>query len=462
MAAEPTSPIAPDGRRPTSRRDFIRTAAVAGASAMIVPRRVLGQGLTPPSDRLNIATVGIGGMGDANTRAVMSENIVAICDCDLQLVFNRVDQWQRAAYPSEPTSASGGGGGATSGRFERFGPSALQAEADERWSPVPPDTRLRRFVDDQLDRVRRYQDYRVMLEQQSDIDAVIVATPDHMHAPIAGAAMDLGKHVYVQKPLCWSVLESRYLARKAAETGVVTQMGNQGHSQDDARRGQEYLAAGAIGEVTDVHVWTNRPWAYWPQGIPRPEAFQPGAEFPGWSSPGVTRRLADAMSGGYRVPTTLDWDLFLGAAPVVPYHPVYHPFNWRGWVDWGQGALGDMGAHLIDHPVWALDLGLPTTIETVSSIFDGICYPTATTTHYEFAATDMRPALRMTWYDGGLLPPRPDELGDTPLKCSTSARAARCCRTPTAPIPGCCPPRATTSTARPPSRCRAFRTSRTR
>ncbi len=120
-------------------------------------------------------------------------------------------------------------------------------------------------------------------------------------------------------------------------------------------------------------------------------------------------------SESIKVPSTLSWDLFLGAAPVVPYHPVYHPFNWRGWVDWGQGALGDMGAHLIDHPVWGLDLGLPTSVETSSTIFDGVCYPTAASTHYEFAARDGKPAVKMTWYDGGLLPARPEELGEEKL-----------------------------------------------
>jgi predicted dehydrogenase len=232
---------------------------------------------------------------------------------------------------------------------------------------------------------------------------------------IASAAMDLGKHVYVQKPLCWSVHEARHLAKKAASTKVVTQMGNQGHSRDSARRGQEYLMAGAIGDVREVHVWTNRPLGYWPQGIPRPAALTTDPARLAWNNRGVMQRLAAAMTGTYPAPDSLSWNLFLGVAPDVEYHPLYHPFNWRGWVDWGQGALGDMGAHLLDHPVWGLKLGLPTSIETLSTPFDGICYPNATTTCYQFEARHGMPAVKLMWYDGGLLPPRPDELGEEKL-----------------------------------------------
>ena len=220
-----------------------------------------------------------------------------------------------------------------------------------------------------------------MLEKQKDLDAIIVATPDHMHAVIASNAMDLGKHVYVQKPLCWSVHEARHLQKKAAEKkNVVTQMGNQRHSNDQQRRAVEYIMAGAIGEVREVHVWTNRPFGFWPQGVPRPAALTTDPARVGWDNRGLTQRIAAAMNGAYPVPAGLSWDLFLGVAPEVPYHPIYHPFNWRGWVDWGQGALGDMGAHLIDFPMWALKLGLPTVIETEATPFNGATYPSATTT----------------------------------------------------------------------------------
>jgi predicted dehydrogenase len=302
--------------------------------------------------------------------------------------------------------------------WKDFGPSKAQLAANQKWPQTPMAARLKRFVDEQMPKVKRYRDYREMLDQQKDIDAVIIATPDHMHAVQTVACMDAGKHVYVQKPLCWSVHEARALAKKAAAMPkIVTQMGNQGHSQDGARRGQEYLRAGAIGDITEIRVWTNRPLGYWPQGIPRPSAMAPTVD-PArltWNNNGLNQRIASSILGNYTPPDTLSWDLFLGVAPVVPYHPIYHPFNWRGWVDWGQGALGDMGAHLIDHPVWALDLGLPTSIETVATPFNGATYPTATTTYYEFPAKGKRKAVRLIWSDGGLLPPRPLELEEEKL-----------------------------------------------
>jgi predicted dehydrogenase len=258
-----------------------------------------------------------------------------------------------------------------------------------------------------------------MLEQQKDIDAVVVATPDHMHAAIATAAMDVGKHVYVQKPLCWSVEEARFLAKKARDNRkIVTQMGNQGHSSDGARTGYELVRSGAIGDVREVHVWTNRPLGFWPQGIPRPTqqavTLDPNARQP-WNANVVTTKLANAIYESPTVPATLSWDLFLGVSQFVDYHPLYHPHHWRGWVDWGQGALGDMGAHLVDHPFWALNLGYPTTIETQSTPFNGVSFPHATITYYSFPARGSMPPVKLTWYDGGLTPPKPEEIGDEPL-----------------------------------------------
>jgi len=245
---------------------------------------------------------------------------------------------------------------------------------------------------------------------------VMIATPDHTHAVIATAAMSLGKHVYVQKPLAWSVEECRALAKKAAESKVVTQMGNQGHSSDDARLVNEYIQSGSIGEVREVHIWTNRPYAYWPQGIPRPAPMKAPEGTPSsqpWNLRHVMDTLGDAMSKvPHPMPDKLAWDLFLGPAPQVEYHPVYHPFNWRGWCDWGVGAIGDMGAHLIDHPFWALDLGYPTTVETQSTPYNKQTYPAATTTYYEFPARGAMPAVKISWYDGGLLPPKIEDLGE--------------------------------------------------
>jgi predicted dehydrogenase len=399
--------------RLVSRRKFVTTAAAAGAGLTIVPRHVLGRGFQAPSDTVNIATVGFSGMGASNTRNVMSQNIVAICDVDDALVDQRLAQIKTAASQAPGQQGSGG----PTGR-RRQQPSKAQQAANEKRPAQNGAENLRRFADTQMPKLARYKDYREMLAKQKDIDAIIVATPDHMHAAIAAAAMDVGKHVYVQKPLVWSVEEARHLAKKArAMPKLVTQMGNQGHSTDGARTGYEYITGGAIGDVREVHVWTNRPRGYWPQGIPRPAPMPPADpdQPTRWNGAAVDARLAAALAGSYPVPSGLAWDLFLGVAPEVEYHPIYHPFNWRGWVDWGQGALGDMGAHLIDHPFWSLNLGMPTEIETLSTPFNGVCFPTATTTYYEFPARGNMPAVKLTWYDGGLLPPKPEEIGDATL-----------------------------------------------
>ncbi len=381
----------------TSRRNFIRNIAAAGAGLTIVPRHVLGRGFAAPSDRLNIAGVGVGGQGRTNLVNVATENLVAMCDVD----------WNFANRGFDRLAAD-----IQRGNDRLEGKSGTPLTALERPRLASQIERTVRLKDELLPRAKRYQDYREMLDRQKDIEAVIVATPDHMHAPIALAAMELGKHVYVQKPLTWSVAEARQLARKAKATRLATQMGNQGHSSDDARKAVEYVWAGALGEVREVHIWTNRPLGYWPQGIPRPEALKKPADTLRWDGPGVNARLANSFAGNYPVPDSLKWDLFLGVAPYVEYHPIYHPFNWRGWVDWGNGAIGDMGAHLMDVAMWALDLGLPKTIETIATPFNGASYPSATMTIYEFPARGDKPAVRMTWYDGGLLPPKPIELGE--------------------------------------------------
>jgi predicted dehydrogenase len=386
-----------------SRRAFLTQVAASGAAMSIVPRHVLGRGYTPPSDLLNIAGVGVGGMGRNNLINLSSQNIVALCDVDWGYAnksFDRLDTeipnlQTRLDQPSAP-------------------PAPGQPEFDRVKGKARHDNMIR-LKNEHLPKAQRYQDYRVMLEQQKDIDAVVVATSDHMHAPIALAAMALGKHVYVQKPLTYTIDETRQLAKRAKETKVATQMGNQGHSLNDARTVVEYIQAGAIGEVREAHNWTNRPLGFWPQGVPRPEPLKESAEKLQWSGRDVNTRLAAALAGDYPIPDKLSWDLFLGVAPHVDYHPIYHPFNWRGWSDWGVGAIGDMGAHLIDHTMWALNLGMPTTVETVSTPFNGVCYPHATQTFYEFPSRGSMPAVKLTWYDGGLLPKKPEELGDEDL-----------------------------------------------
>jgi predicted dehydrogenase len=332
---------------------------------------------------LNVAVVGCGGQGmtDAGELIAANENIVALADVDFDYV-NR---------------------------------SLAQRSASRNGQPNPQGQKLA----ESFNKAKRYADFRKMLEQK-DIDAVMVATPDHTHAIVAKTAMELGKHVYVEKPLTWSVHESRVLRETARKNPkLVTQMGNQGHSSNDARLVNEWIQAGVLGPVKEVYVWTNRP--IWPQGVPRPGKPEGGTNNLGgfgndWSMRRVNYELAGAMAGSYAPPTGLDWDLFLGPAPEVPYHPIYHPFNWRGWVDWGTGALGDMGAHLLDHPFWALDLGLPETIEATGTPFgtDGqfakVSHPLATQVVYHFAARGSQPPVKLTWLDGGLMAPRPDAV----------------------------------------------------
>ena len=323
----------------TTRREFLSSAALAAATVTIVPRHVLGgNGQTAPSEKLNIAGVGVGGMGQHNLAQCATENIVALCDVDSAVAAKTFAQ-----YPGAKT----------------------------------------------------YKDFRVMLDQQKDIDAVIVATPDHTHAVVALAAMQRGRHVYVQKPLAHSVHEARVLTEAARKHKVMTQLGNQGHSGDDARLVCEWIWDGAIGAVREVHAWTNRP--VWPQGI---EVDRPADTPP--------------------VPTSLDWDLWLGPAAARPYHPTYHPGLWRAWWDFGTGSLGDLGCHILDAPFWALKLKSPVSVEgCVSTYWHGLwqetkpkneTYPRSTIVRFQFPARETMPEVKLTWWDGGMLPPRPDEL----------------------------------------------------
>lgn len=368
-----------------SRRDFLSTTGAAAMGAMVLPRHLMG-GVGAPSATLNIACVGIGGMGMSNMAELLSENIVAVCDVDFPLV-------------------------------ER----SLQGRLRPRDGVVPPQA-LR--LQEAYTKAAKFEDFRIMLERQRDIDAVLIATPDHTHAVIAQAAMELGKHVYVQKPLTWSVYEARLMARTAASTGVVTQMGNQGHSMEGSRRINELVASGILGPIREAHVWTDRPVRYWAQGIPRPprEALamptMDPTNPPRWNMGTVERAVAQLMSANPQSPPPgMNWDLFLGPAQELPYHPAYHPFSWRGWVDFGGGALGDMGAHLVDQTYWALGLTQPTAITTSSSPWGGpadnpATFPLAVMVEYEFPARGAAPPVKLFWYDGGLMPPRPPFLPD--------------------------------------------------
>jgi predicted dehydrogenase len=248
-----------------------------------------------------------------------------------------------------------------------------------RYEKTPPEFKAK------YEKANKYRDFRQMLDREKSLDAITVSTPDHTHAVIAMTAMKMGKHVFVQKPLTHTIKEARLLALEAKKRNLVTQMGNQGHSKEGARLICEWIWDGALGNIAEVHVWTNRP--IWPQGIEAPK------EIPS-------------------VPPTLDWDIWLGPAPWRPYHPAYLPFNWRGWWDYGTGVVGDMGAHLIDQPFWALKLGHPTTVQASSTKYTKDSYPLAEIITYQFPARGNMPPVKMIWYDGGLMPPRPAVLDD--------------------------------------------------
>ncbi len=327
-------------KHPFSRRAFIKNTALTAAGFIIVPRHVLGgKGYISPSDKLNIAAIGAGGKGIVNLTQSFNngtDNIVALCDVDDRQAKEARQKWPNAIYS---------------------------------------------------------KDYRKLLDKQTkNFDAVIVSTPDHMHAPIAMAAMQLGKHVYVEKPLTHDIYEARMLTDAAKRYKVVTQMGNQGSSGDDTRKIETWIQQGLIGDVHTVHTWTNRP--VWPQGVPTPK---------------------EKMT----VPNEVDWDLWLGTAPYRDYHSAYMPFRWRGWWDFGTGALGDMGCHIMDVPFRALKLNYPESVEcSVGSVYTDFFQeayypdscPPSSVIYLKFPARNNMPAVNFSWSDGGILPKRPDEL----------------------------------------------------
>jgi predicted dehydrogenase len=287
----------------------------------------------PASEKLNIAGIGVGGKGNENMKniAELGHNIVALCDVD----------WNYAART-----------------FKQY-PNAKQ-----------------------------YKDYRQMLDKEKDIDAVVISTPDHTHALISMAAIQMGKHVYCEKPLTFCIEESRKLEKAARDAKIATQMGNSGQASENVRISSEYVWSGMIGPVREVHVWTDRP--IWPQGIGRPAQ-------------------ADQLPEG------MEWDLWLGPAPQRDFNKAYHPFKWRGWRDFGTGALGDMGCHAF-HPIFTvMKLGHPTSVEACTSDKKQInpeTFPLASIVRYQFPARGDMPPVSMTWYDGGLKPARPAGLED--------------------------------------------------
>jgi predicted dehydrogenase len=319
-----------------TRRTFLTSAAALagglGASGRSAAWTLGAGGRISPSDTLYLAVVGAGGRGGDNLREmsnIANVKVVALCDVD-----------------------------------KRQAAESFKAHPD----------------------AKQYSDWRRMLEQEKGIDAVLVATPDHNHAIVSISAMKLGKHVYCEKPLAHSIWEAREMARVAREMKVATQMGTQGHAYVGTRRAVEVLRAGAIGDVKELHVWTDRPAGWWPQGVTRPVETPP-------------------------VPPELDWDVWLGPAPSRPYNEAYVPFKWRGFWDFGTGAIGDMGIHNLDTAYWGLELTAPTSV-TIKDCSPLLTEPSAKETaplwsllQIEFPARGSKPPVTMHWYDGGKLPP---------------------------------------------------------
>jgi predicted dehydrogenase len=308
-----------------TRRKFLQEAAALAAGISVSSPLVLqaAERKVAGNEKLAIGIIGGGGRGWDNLQEVQSERIVAIADVD--------DERARDAFKKFPDAT-------------------------------------------------RYRDFRKMLDKEKSLDAVVVSTPDHMHAAAAIAAMRHGLHIYCEKPLARTIYEARRMREVAQETGVVTQMGQQGHALEGSRRAVEVVRSGAIGEVRELHVWTDRPAGWWPQGEERPKDSPP-------------------------IPKTLDWNLWLGTAPVRPYNPVYVPFKWRGRWDFGTGPIGDMGVHNLDTAYWALNLGIPTSAEIVStSPKTGDCPPLESTLEIHYPARDSAPPVKLLFYDGKRLP----------------------------------------------------------
>ncbi|GIV20147.1 MAG: NADH-dependent dehydrogenase [Armatimonadota bacterium] len=303
------------------RRTFLKGAALGGLSFLFLRDSRLAFAYQQ-NEKLNIAMIGAGGRGRGNLDGVLSENIVALCDVD-----------ERLAY------------------------SAQQA----------------------CPKAKFFQDFRKMLEQmRKEIDAVVVSTPDHTHAVAAAMAIRMGKHVYCEKPLTRTIWEARMLRDLARRYKVATQMGNQGTASNELRQGVEVIQSGVLGQVKEIHVWSNRP--VWPQGIARPK---------------------EEMV----IPDGLNWELWLGPAPKRPYHEAYHPFKWRGWIDFGTGAIGDMACHTMNMAFWALNLRDPISVEAETSGVNGETFPQWSIVRYEFPQRGDLAPCKLVWYDGGQKPP---------------------------------------------------------
>ena len=367
-----------------TRRNFLGTAGTAAAAFTIVPRHVLGgAGYQAPSDMINVAGIGVGARGASDIQGIADPDVPIVRPARTntgqplspeQIAEQAARDAQRAAEQQQQ------GGQQRQAQQER-----VQRKLANIYALCDVDTVFAAYVFKGYPKAKVYQDFRKMLDSEKEIDAVVIGTPDHTHAVIAAYAMKMGKHVYVEKPMCKTIYETRKLREIAQEMNVVTQMGNQGHATEGSRLTVEWIQSGAIGLVREVHLSTNRP--SWPQGdIPRP--------------------------AGVPVPKTLNWDVWLGPAPEKAYNPDMCHFVWRGLRDYGTGAMGDMGAHIFDAPIWALNLGLPNKIQASSTPYNDEYWPQGEIITYEFPARGYMPPVKVTWVDGGLRQVRPPELED--------------------------------------------------
>ena len=333
-----------------TRRNFLKTTTAA-AAALAVPHITKGQttiGGKSPNNRLNVAVIGVGGIGKTAVAGVKDENIVAFCDVD-ELNLSEALQNLGERYPEEAS----------------------------RFAGIP-----------------RFSDYRQMFDRIGNkIDAVTISTPDHSHFPIAMTAMALGKHLYLQKPLSHTVWEARELTRVAREKKVVSQMGNQGHAGEGCRLLREWVQSDVLGDVREIVSWTNRPFS------------------PPWKQPLGSFQTPDHSKFIPVVPSTLNWDVWLGSTSSRAYDPAYLPgLKWRGWWDFGTGAFGDVGCHIMDGAYWALDLGAPTAVEATAAGVTAAATPSSAVVIMHFPARGSMPPVKYTWSDGGLIPPLPVEL----------------------------------------------------
>ncbi|MGA7753273.1 MAG: Gfo/Idh/MocA family oxidoreductase [Candidatus Sulfotelmatobacter sp.] len=381
-----------------SRREFIANASAAAVGFTIVPRRVLGgPGYVPPSDKVNIAFIGVGAQGMRVMLHFLKEpDVQGVAVCDPNRSAANYPQWSTHEFCNSVRKLLG---------------------VDSGWDWLSPDQPIQlthslavtggvagrepaqKIVDAYNGTQRRsgqsrgcaaYNNFRELLEKEHDLDAVVVCTTDNLHAVVSAAAMKKGKHVFCQKPLTHTIYEARRIAEIARETGVATQIAVGNQASEATRQLCEWIWSGAIGPVREVKNWSSRP--FWPQGIERPKETEP-------------------------VPDGLDWDLWLGPAPMRPFNHAYLPFVWRGWDDFGCGALGDMGSYSYDTIFRVLKLEAPIGVEASSTDRYDETYPLASIIRYDFPARGDMPPVRFTWYDGGLKPARPEELEENrPLK----------------------------------------------